>query len=242
MCTISWKTDSNGSRRVYFNRDELKSRPVAIPPQKFSSTNEVAYLAPIDPAGGGTWMAVNERGVMIALLNRWHEKVKLHGRKLSRGEIVLSLADCKSVEEAEVRIHSRDLGCFLAFTIVLSDHHSFSIFAWDGKRLVREDLHSPITSSSFAFPEVKCFREAALANGDVRRVHAGVDIIPSAYTVRMNRPDAQTWSRSEITFLEKSVIWDYWEEMPDLSGEPTHYRASLTLKPNHSDHGAISVL
>ena len=60
MCTLSWLTTEAGYS-VFCNRDERKTRPVAVPPA-ILRTGGVAYIAPIDPEGGGSWIAVNEQG------------------------------------------------------------------------------------------------------------------------------------------------------------------------------------
>ena len=49
--------------------------------------------------------------------------------------------------------------------------------------------------------------------------HGSLEEDTSAYTVRMNRPDAQTWSRSYLR-LGKVLTWEYLAEKVNLEGEP----------------------
>src|SRR5690349_16175849 len=68
MCTVS--IIFTGDRiRLACNRDEQVSRPMACPPEVRTFGSNVAAM-PIDPQSDGTWIGVNDAGVMMALLNR----------------------------------------------------------------------------------------------------------------------------------------------------------------------------
>ena len=75
MCTLTWWRGEEGEFEVFFNRDEKKTRSRAELPLK-REENGMQFLSPRDPDGGGTWMLVNEHGVVLCLLNRWHEESK----------------------------------------------------------------------------------------------------------------------------------------------------------------------
>ncbi|WP_163834261.1 NRDE family protein [Spartinivicinus ruber] len=91
MCTISWLVDTH-RYEVFFNRDEQKSRPVALPPQFVNHTSTLS-LMPIDPAGGGSWLAATEYGQIIALLNLYQADTKaVSSDQQSRGLLVHQLA------------------------------------------------------------------------------------------------------------------------------------------------------
>ncbi|NIP92410.1 MAG: hypothetical protein GWO24_02620, partial [Akkermansiaceae bacterium] len=72
MCTLTWWRGTAGSYEVFFNRDEKRTRSIADPP-RVHERDGVRFLAPLDPDGGGTWMLANDRGLLVCLLNRWHE-------------------------------------------------------------------------------------------------------------------------------------------------------------------------
>ena len=77
----------------------------------------------------------------------------------------------------------------------------------------------PITSSSYCFEDVKAARECAFASGKSGEdYHSSRGESPSAFTVRMHRPDAQTWSRSRLV-VGREIKWEYWAEQVDLAGE-----------------------
>ena len=68
MCTLTIVPHEDGFQ-LGCNRDERLSRPAALPPQVHVAGSLLA-LFPTDVAGGGTWIGVNERGLVAAVLNR----------------------------------------------------------------------------------------------------------------------------------------------------------------------------
>src|SRR5919106_4555889 len=96
MCTVSFVPKS---RKFYLamNRDEKLARFTAFPP----AIIEVAKrrtMFPREPEGG-TWIAANDAGVCIALIN-WHRIERGPVRSItSRGQIVKKLAGKSSTRE-----------------------------------------------------------------------------------------------------------------------------------------------
>jgi hypothetical protein len=68
MCTVSWIHQGSGYQ-LLCNRDEKRTRRPASAPQLLTRNN-VRFVAPIDGDSGGTWVAVNEFGLSLVLLNR----------------------------------------------------------------------------------------------------------------------------------------------------------------------------
>ena len=54
MCTVSWMLQANGYQ-LFCNRDEKKTRPIALPPRVHSCAG-VQFLAPVDTQSGGSWL------------------------------------------------------------------------------------------------------------------------------------------------------------------------------------------
>jgi len=227
MCSLTWRRDPSIGLEVQFNRDELKTRPIAEPPSLFEAGGS-SFLSPRDPKGGGTWMLVNERGVVICLLNKW----ELEGREIaeprSRGKLVWSLASLTSLSEIEEIL--TDLDDYQAFTLVVFTPSGDRCWEWNGESLQSQEVPPFLTSSSYEFEAVRAEREAAfLAEGQNEDFHASPGRSPSAFTVRMNRPDAQTWSRSCVRISEK-ITWEYLAEQPNLAGLPELMVADLPLR------------
>ncbi len=68
MCTLSFLPDDDGGYLLGLNRDELPSRSTALPP-RLDEAAGVPMCTPIDPDGGGSWIALNARGYGVCLIN-----------------------------------------------------------------------------------------------------------------------------------------------------------------------------
>src|SRR5216683_2177806 len=89
MCTISFVPKSHGFY-LAMNRDEKFTRSTALPPAIVDLADRRAIF-PREPEGG-TWIAANDAGVCLALIN-WHriESEPEHSI-VSRGEVIRKLA------------------------------------------------------------------------------------------------------------------------------------------------------
>jgi uncharacterized protein with NRDE domain len=85
------------------NREEFYARPGTAPQILEGSCRAVAGL---DPAAGGTWLGVNENGVLAAVTNR--PEVDAPERPRSRGLLVRELLGCPSAAAA-VELATREL-------------------------------------------------------------------------------------------------------------------------------------
>lgn len=171
MCTLTWRYNSDGEGyTLFFNRDELKTRKRALPPVRKQTPQGVAYLAPTDADAGGTWLAVNQFGLTICLLNNYAAPEPGHDDIVSRGEVVTALAGCASPEALEAALAELSLYRFRGFELVVfagSVHH----WRWDTHRLERLPAEMPITSSSYETGTVQAVRqeffERVGADGDL---------------------------------------------------------------------------
>ena len=219
---------------MFFNRDELKTRAQAVPPQLRQTQTGVRYLAPSDPVAGGTWMLVNEQQVTVCLLNRWHESSAHKQAYQSRGLLVSGMAGCSSAIDVMHLLQQTDYAHYRPFTLVALDPNNILAAAWNGEILTDEVTAMPLTSSSYRFPEVAAARRITFSNLpepslDHLQTYQQGESPASAYTVRMNRPDAQTWSRSQISVSAEHITWEYIEEPADLIGTGTKHMMELPL-------------
>ncbi len=222
---------------VFFNRDELKTRAKATPPRRLESSQGARFLAPIDSVANGTWMLTNEYRVTVCLLNRWHDHPVSNTKYRSRGLLVLGLAHCRSAADVIDMASCFTYSDYRPFTLVVIDPEDVRMVEWNGDQSQVRSPTPPLTSSSFRFDEVsarrrQCFHEMSdYTPKELHRYHAaGQDA--TAYTVRMNRPDAQTWSRSHVSVSPRQIHWEYIEEVPDLVEEGTIHIEKLALE-NH---------
>ena len=236
MCTLTWRREP-GTFEVFFNRDEKKTRSQAEPPREFTNPDGLRFLSPIDPDAGGTWMLANAMGVVVCLLNRWHEShVEVAEPVYSRGRLVSGMAPMENVPAVEEALRRRDLSHCRPFTMVAFDPVGERGFEWNGTELRRMGLRMPLTSSSYRYEEVlqarkNWFDEVVdrehLRREQLWRFHSEWRDGPTAHTVRMCRPDAQTMSRSIVRVDGARVDWNYVQENPELAGDPEVVRVGF---------------
>jgi hypothetical protein len=151
VCTVTVVPHDAGVR-VACNRDERRSRPQALPPRVHQIAGRLAAF-PIDPVGRGTWIGVNDAGLIVALLNR-------NGRatgavphpKRSRGLIARRLLRCSSADEALQGVATLDMSVYSPFSVLLVKGTRVSVATSDGTALLTtvSTLDRPmlLTSSS----------------------------------------------------------------------------------------------
>src|SRR5216684_7953344 len=89
MCTLTFVPAEDGYL-VGMNRDELLTRPVALPPKVFERSG-IEMVYPREPSGGA-WIACNGQGNLLALLN-WNgsESHNLSEKRRTRGLVIPQL-------------------------------------------------------------------------------------------------------------------------------------------------------
>jgi hypothetical protein len=214
MCTVSWVPAQDGYT-LCFNRDERHARAPEIPPA-VHLTDGVRYLAPLDGDFGGTWLAGNEYGLTLALLNRYRVPgYQPPTEPQSRGLLILTLIGYGRAAEALTALEESDLGPVQPFSLVaLEAGQPARLAAWDGEALTTLTHRSPgliLTSSSVSEPEVALARRAAF--GTLKRVTPEalatlhLSHIPERgrCSICMHRDDAETQSFTAITVTPEEI-------------------------------------
>ena len=151
MCTLSWFNTLTGYE-LFFNRDEQRSRSDALTPQVFQENN-VDYIMPIDPVGGGSWISLNNHGISICLLN-YYQGSTPPNNALSRGLLIKELASCEHINSIQKALSSMEFSRFAAFTLLVFhasesvEHKGVYGFRWNGRIFKSIDPNSPMISSS----------------------------------------------------------------------------------------------
>jgi hypothetical protein len=109
------------------NRDERFSRPSAPPGV---TRTHVRVLAPTDLERGGTWIGVNDRGLLVAITNR--DSIPSVRGLGSRGELVREALACRTTEEAAESVLRRDPGGYNAFHLAIVDRASGVLIVGNG--------------------------------------------------------------------------------------------------------------
>ncbi len=245
MCTLSWLPSPFGEGyALAFNRDERRSRLPAIPPEQRVIEN-VAVLLPTDGEAGGTWIAVNELGHTVALLNRWEETpVDPDGAFVSRGLLVLELAPLASSGAVDERLTAMPLPSFRPFTVVsVADGGIPWAFEWNGRALVRSEVEHPglVRTSSGADQagaervRGEVFREAALRRGGLtpevlELLHRSHRPSRGALSICMHRDDAATVSGTFIRVTAEEVRMRYVDGPPCEGGAETELSIPRVLE------------
>lgn len=101
------------------NRDEQLTRPWKGPGRHWPDRPDV--VAGLDELGGGSWMGINDFGVVACILNRRGTLGPQDG-KLSRGEIVLDALDHPDAATAAESLEYLDGRAFRDFNLVIADN------------------------------------------------------------------------------------------------------------------------
>jgi hypothetical protein len=221
MCTVTW-IQQPGGYRLFCNRDEKRTRGAAFPPD-IHVRSGVRFIAPTDRDQGGTWIAVNEHGLSVCLLNGDHPTLGTHPpERCSRGHVAMRLATSTQVGDALSVLRQEDLRAFDPFVVLLLAPDRPPVIArWNGVLLrldPRPGEQMLLTSSSYDLAGVRRSRMADLAvrcnrqtdrAHELRAFHAGHGVGASAYSTCMHRPDAETVSFSEIDVSCNEIAFLY---------------------------------
>lgn len=156
ICTVTLHSDPSGLV-VTMNRDEARTRGAESAPVLAQAGTGVYWLAPRDSDSGGTWMGLNDRGLVACLLNRYHDaNVPPASGRHSRGDLVPQALAHATLAAARAWLETNvDLCPYAPFTLVLADRCARHALAWDGRAAAWSDLPAPwaLVTSSFFEPE-----------------------------------------------------------------------------------------
>ncbi len=255
MCTLSIIPIQVGSDigiRLVFNRDERRARPAAAPPQQ-RRFGERAALLPIDAVSGGTWIAVNDAGLAMMLLNVNPPAAALHASpslslptspRKSRGHIIPALLHQSTVDAAVQQALSLRAADYPAFRLIIASTCGSIELASDGSVIrcgaaVLPGRLGMFTSSGLGDhrvdpPRRKLF-EQMLGDGrhcprtqDAFHQHQWPD--RAHLSVNMIRPDARTVSRAIVELTGDRASMTY-ASLDENGGEFDRSAHSLDLAP-----------
>jgi hypothetical protein len=214
MCTVSAIALSGGRFRLACNRDELNSRPTALSPV-LRTFGERRAILPVDPLSNGTWIAVNDAGLALALLN-YNPRRRLDAfelaRRESRGRVIPSLLHCSEVQEAVGLACDLDPAQFAQFRLVMIDGDDWAQVVSNGWELDTtsgsfDGAPLMFTSSGLGdelvehprrelFDRMVCTADACPRRQDSFHAHQWPD--RQHLSVMMSRADARTVSQTVV--------------------------------------------
>jgi hypothetical protein len=231
MCTVSVIAHP-GLLRLVSNRDELRTRPAALPPA-LTTMEGRTVVAPIDAASGGTWIACNDGGLTITLLNINLTGAAPEVRPRSRGEIVPGLIGCHSLDDVARAASALDTRLYAPFRLVAVQAGASEVLELvpSTRTVRRAPLDTPrmFTSSGLGdarveAPRRELFDDAVVRGRDDIRArqdefHAHRWNDRPELSVWMSRSDAWTVSRTVVEIGEREILMRYAAE-PDWIDRP----------------------
>lgn len=224
MCTMTWFVDDVGYQ-LFFNRDERLSRQRAHLPE-IKAEQGVQYISPTDADAGGTWIASNEFGVTVCLLNHYQfEQIETYKSWVSRGEVVKSFSPTDCLKEAEKQFLNMSLDDYRAFRMfIIEPSGDNRLLIWDGHTpRIECNVTTPKSSSSVDARYVKAQRKALFLEQKLsdsksvdEYIHYHSSHLPSRSkeSVCMHREDAKTVSFSHVSVSQSNVDFRYADGSP----------------------------
>ncbi len=221
MCTLSWWIDAD-KRGVLFNRDEKRTRSKGHPPRLVEEdTSKPKVLMPLDPDAGGSWIGVNEHGLIVALLNNYPHYQEPLANQRSRGLLVLDLLQsCSTAAESMAAVEATDLTNYRGFLLFAMGSNGTPLAReWAGEHLQKLPLLEDgglavLTTSSVRRKDCEAYRGELFANlprsaEALRIAHQHYRRSDSALGPLMVREDAATDSITEITVKHRTAHMRY---------------------------------
>jgi hypothetical protein len=241
MCTVSFVPKHRGFY-LAMNRDEKLTRSAAVPPEAIRCGKRRAIFP--HERSGGTWIAANDAGICLALLN-WH---KIPGEPaavaLSRGVVVARLASVSSLRDVAGRLSSIPLQNLRPFRLIVVDQSAKMLIEcrWDLRQLRtwRHAWHLQHWFSS-GFDEATAetrrrliCREARNQKSRgtlrwLRRLHRSHRPRPSAFSICMHRSVAATVSYTEIVGQNERMIMRYKPGPPCASAPSSELKLAINV-------------
>lgn len=233
MCTVT-VVPARGAIRLACNRDELRSRPAALPPRIVQFGPRRAIL-PVDPTSGGTWIAANDAGLALTLLNvsSGNGRAAPPAARRSRGNIIPALLHADTPLAAAFSALDLDPAQYAPFRLVLVNRREGVEVHSDGARIRlvwRTGLTRPqlFTSSGLGDEAVEGPRRQLFgefiglpgdrpAQQDAFHRHRWPD--RPHLSVCMDRQDARTVSHTLVSLAPDRVTLRYHPDAPDRSAE-----------------------
>jgi hypothetical protein len=241
MCTLTLlplKTPAGPMLRLAFNRDELRRRMQALPPRRFAcGTRQI--VMPIDPESTGTWIALSDAGVTLALMNLNPPHPSPKAPRRSRGAVIPALLSADVLESMCRAAMALPLPDFARFRLVLATLEEVAVLEHTGGpalRITTRTLETPLlfTSSGLGDHLVEGPRRALFdamlaapepGRQDAFHRHHWPD--RPHLSVCMARSDARTVSHTLVHLTPEYALMTYLADAPDQPINPEIHSLEL---------------
>src|SRR3974390_1314608 len=115
MCTVTFMPRKTGYC-LAMNRDEKLARPQGLPPTlKFVKDRRGVCPSEI---GGGTWIALNDFGVSLALINGYLISTRVENSAIRRGRLINAACAAENPRQLEDALSTLALGRINPFRLI----------------------------------------------------------------------------------------------------------------------------
>ncbi|MGA0315338.1 MAG: NRDE family protein [Alphaproteobacteria bacterium] len=187
MCTlvINRRPDHRWPLLIAANRDENTNRAWKAPDRHWPDRPEV--IAGIDQLAGGTWLGVNDHGVISAVLNR-KNSLGYDPRLRSRGELVLDALDHSDALDATHALLDLEPAAYRSFNLFVADNRD----AW----WIRSIGPDAPKVDAFEIPEgISMLTSMGLNNSKSLRTNHYLPIFREAPAPEPDKGEWATWER-----------------------------------------------
>jgi uncharacterized protein with NRDE domain len=234
MCTsLIYRDITKKEFGIGFNRDEsIKRKPSLAPVEE--SINGIKILYPVDGDYGGTWIGVNSKNKIYALLNLYEANLKILRNPKSRGFFVKNLLK----EEIDFDFFTKEnLLIYYPFRILEVTLDFTRILSWDGESVnstQNEDPWSVIASSFVLGKEAEEVRAKTFMEEFLKNEITDFEFISSAFLTChfpekgakspcMHRREAHTVSSTIISIKQDKIKLLYKNQQPCETDESKEY-------------------
>jgi hypothetical protein len=257
MCTLTIIPRDDGYH-LAMNRDEQLSRGEAASPTRLNlgdvhtQGNQGSMAAapqhavyPRDGAGG-TWIAANDHGIALALLN-WNDVAQPRTEKTrSRGELIPSLIRLGSYQEIQAALRAPALQDIRPFRLVgvFPAEKAIGEWRWNQEKLDSQSRDwkprhwfSSSLSDEQATEQRGAVCQIAWSESDagslpwLRRLHASHDSGPGPFSLCVHRENVKTLSYTEVGCGPEKIVCNYFSGSPCSMGR---FERSLVVERNGS--------
>lgn len=226
MCTVTFIARQRGYC-LGMNRDEKLTRPTGLPPKE-KRVNGRGVLSPSEPSGG-TWIAVNDHGATLALINWYSITARVDGKGVSRGEVVNAVSATISSGSANAALNALPLNRINPFRLVgvFPTTGELVEWRWNLKQLTRKNhrwktqqwVSSGLDEPAAQRVRGRTFRQAQKQESAgsldwLRRLHRSHLPQTGPFSMCMHRKDAATVSYTEIVVSDQHALMGYYNAAP----------------------------
>jgi hypothetical protein len=218
MCTVTLRLQ-NGGLLLTINRDEANDRGAEEAPRAYTDhAVGITFAAPIDTQAGGTWVAVNDHGVVGCLLNGYvlgdFQGLETALVKPSRGLIVPKALMGGSLAGVYQWLDTVfDPSSYPSFSAIFADPTGGRLYSWRrGANLTHTPLNFDggwfqLSSSGWNIDDVLAYRAKAFAEwrqagasfaGALPAYHLDVKPGDEELAPRTTRPWSHTQSITQV--------------------------------------------